>query len=1163
MKKIGFSLMFFLFSIASVFGDIQKDTIGYYGMKLSVNFESTYHNIEYDTEYTITFYDKDGNRIGTHKEYLGSDWNKSWTTRPLFIYANNKYVAKININGEHIDRGNTGSKKTRGTIDKDFFFDTSDYPCSEKTYREKFVRGSGAQGDTYLNLSTSIHPFSYTWIGDVKLKKGGTLPSSVTIEYENGGASTEYLADYQTDERLFFSYQLKNYGIKKISTRIQRFQDVEIITYTPTEILYTDTLITFSNGSTIDLKFNRNNIWQADENGLFSDEEETELRSGEFHNNMSWQYSIDSTKTWKPIPGVTSGNVFLTTKTVFGNNYKDHVGQNVHFKALYNSCVKATETTTLSLQATISAPHIDSVTYQLPTCHKGDDAKLLIHFDRELYPTEKLYVSTEGIRFTEKKLLEHGTKVLEIPGLYADTLDIGLLGNYKFGNDLKDTIFTYTEGERHKYSIRIPDRPALSLDLIGQASVHCYGGHDGKVFVRAGGGTGVFDAFLYKGGTRQDSIRFSASETAEFKELNEGAYQVSIQDTNGCVWDASGNPVVGTITVTEPADNVIILDHKWEEPKGFGLSDGWAQVTFRGGTSSSYHVVWKDSLNNVIPNTITPDGSTFISKVENIKSSTYFVTVQDANYPLVNPVTEENTCGCTDTISFFVEEPPKLEVYVEELHYVTCNGDKDGSIVAHAKGGRPHSTGLPYTYEWVKVEGATTVPVSQSDSIITELYSGYYRVKITDSNNISVYSSDYYLVQPDPLAVTTHVLQNITCSGDSIGIIEATATGGTPPYAYIWSTNDTTKIVSGLPQGNYVVGVRDARYRENILGHYCFAQTYDSIMAPNSIRLNATVKNPVCSGYANGEIKLNVTGGFPPYSYQWEDGTTQTTRSNLPEGDYYVKVTDTNGCFMEEYFTLVQPEPVIVELGDDFVLCKNQTIAITGTVNYPNVSYTWTNTAGDVLSTVSSLGVSQGGTYTLTATTPDGCLGSDEIFVEESDDEVIPDFVIASKVANNIKVYAVNLTRTESDSIKWIIPEDVSILEEQEDRIGLLFPENGNYIVGMVVHKNKCRDILHRNVSVVNKEDIEDDVSQEPFLKRFIVSPNPNNGEFRVTVELREPADYALYLFDISGKLIETKEIKNKMSEITQFNNMSITSGAYYLRFVSAQTASVFNIIVE
>ncbi|MDR0864226.1 MAG: T9SS type A sorting domain-containing protein [Candidatus Symbiothrix sp.] len=707
---------------------------------------------------------------------------------------------------------------------------------------------------------------------------------------------------------------------------------------------------------------------------------------------------------------------------------------------------------------------------------------------------------------------------------------------------------------------------SVTIKTLKQEPVHCYGGKDGKIVLEAGGGlTGVYTAYLRQNGVDIDSITFNKTQTAVFENLEKGAYNIFIKDENGCLVNLSDHPSLGNITVTEPAEKVTIAGYSVVEPLGAGLSNGYAQVVFSGGTAP-YTAEWEDETGRVISsNAITTEELNYISKAENLKTGTYFVTIKDANYSKATPSTEINRCGCMDTIRFFVPEPPRLEVAIQELHYVTCYGDQDGSIVAHAQGGRPHwDEKLPYTYEWYKImDDNQTETIAINDSIITDLYSGYYKVKITDRNGIWLLSDAFRLVQPEPLLVTTRILQNTICSGDSIGIIEASATGGTPPYNYIWSTNDTIPIVRGLPQGYYVVGVRDARYRENLTGHYCFAQTTDSIISPNSIRINAQVKHPVCNGYANGEITLNVTGGLPPYQYLWEDNSLASARHNLPKGTFRVKVTDANGCFMQETFELEEPAPVIVNLGAGFTLCKNQSITVDGAIGMEGVNYSWTDKEGNVLSHEPAFTVSKAGVYRLTAITSQGCTGTGEIIVSQSADEVIPDFVIATQVVNNTTIYAVDITRSVVDSIAWIIPENVIITNESPGRVELLFTENGFYLVGMTAYSGLCQNTLYKTVSVVDAMDIPEDNNEEPFLKRFVVSPNPNAGNFEALVELREPADYKLYLYDSNGKQIEVKEIKNRQYEWTAFNLSGITSGIYYLKFVSKETSSVFKIIIQ
>ena len=94
--------------------------------------------------------------------------------------------------------------------------------------------------------------------------------------------------------------------------------------------------------------------------------------------------------------------------------------------------------------------------------------------------------------------------------------------------------------------------------------------------------------------------------------------------------------------------------------------------------------------------------------------------------------------------------PPPLDVEVKESRFVSCHGDSNGEITAHAKGGKPHiASRLPYTYTWYKLTNGSNEELSQqTDSIARGLSAGQYQVKITDANNISILSTIFTLVQP-------------------------------------------------------------------------------------------------------------------------------------------------------------------------------------------------------------------------------------------------------------------------------------------------------------------------------------------------------------------------------------------------------------------------------
>jgi hypothetical protein len=58
-----------------------------------------------------------------------------------------------------------------------------------------------------------------------------------------------------------------------------------------------------------------------------------------------------------------------------------------------------------------------------------------------------------------------------------------------------------------------------------------------------------------------------------------------------------------------------------------------------------------------------------------------------------------------------------------------------------------------------------------------------------------------------------------------------------------------------------------------------------------------TVDDVVDNG--DGSATAMVSGGAPPYTYEWSDGQTTETAVGLTTGDYTVVVTDANGCVAE------------------------------------------------------------------------------------------------------------------------------------------------------------------------------------------------------------------------------------------------------------------------
>ncbi|MFK7970980.1 MAG: PKD domain-containing protein [Bacteroidia bacterium] len=175
--------------------------------------------------------------------------------------------------------------------------------------------------------------------------------------------------------------------------------------------------------------------------------------------------------------------------------------------------------------------------------------------------------------------------------------------------------------------------------------------------------------------------------------------------------------------------------------------------------------------------------------------------------------------------------------------------------------------------------------------VLPDLYvfkKGMYEVFVTDSFGCE--GSDKIEVEiPPAIDVLVDVVKPISCPGGD-GRLWATATGGVGPLQYRWPNGNTSQLADPTPGGNYVVEVTDS------IG--CSMSKAKLLPEPDSIRIHIDQLNPVsCPRDSNGAIEITVTGGTPPYRYVWDNGSTNSTISQLKPGLYNVEVTDDNGCF--------------------------------------------------------------------------------------------------------------------------------------------------------------------------------------------------------------------------------------------------------------------------
>jgi hypothetical protein len=307
---------------------------------------------------------------------------------------------------------------------------------------------------------------------------------------------------------------------------------------------------------------------------------------------------------------------------------------------------------------------------------------------------------------------------------------------------------TDTTGGNDTATVTITEPPVLIASAVVDSNVTVNGGSDGAATASATGGVPPY-TFLWSNG----------ATTAPIVGLIAGTYTVTVTDDNGVTDTAQA-------VITEPAAVVAsaVVDNNVTTNGG---SDGQATASATGGTAP-YTYVWSNGATTAV--------------ASGLVAGAYTVTVSDANLD-------------NDTASITITEPATVIASAVVDNDVSVNGGADGQATASASGGT-----APYTYLWSN--GATTATASG-------LTAGAYSVTVTDAN-LANDTANITITEPTAVLASITTTVNESSPGAADGSATVTASGGVPPYTYLWSNGATTATITGLSAGNYQVTVTDA-----------------------------------------------------------------------------------------------------------------------------------------------------------------------------------------------------------------------------------------------------------------------------------------------------------------------------------------------------------------
>ncbi len=179
------------------------------------------------------------------------------------------------------------------------------------------------------------------------------------------------------------------------------------------------------------------------------------------------------------------------------------------------------------------------------------------------------------------------------------------------------------------------------------------------------------------------------------------------------------------------------------------------------------------------------------------------------------------------------------------------------------------------TYEWST--GATT-------RSITVTTGGNYTVRVTNAAGCQSVWSGTTVVTVNPLPSRPTITPSGTvgiCSGSSRTL---TSSFGT---TYLWSNGETTQSISAGTAGTYTVQVTNSY---GCLSQPSLTTTVTVNPLPATPTITASGSTAICAG---SNVTLTSTVST---SYLWSTGATTRNITVSTAGDYWVRVTDANGC---------------------------------------------------------------------------------------------------------------------------------------------------------------------------------------------------------------------------------------------------------------------------
>lgn len=427
-------------------------------------------------------------------------------------------------------------------------------------------------------------------------------------------------------------------------------------------------------------------------------------------------------------------------------------------------------------------------------------------------------------------------------------------------------------------------------------------------------------------------------------------------------------------------------------------------------------------------------------------------------------------------------------------------------------------------YEWNT--GSTDADLTDQPNIDTQ-----YNVTVTNNGGCTASAGVFLTVLENIIA--NPVTTDISCFGLNNGRIELNILQNDVDAT--WNNGMTIPVLNNLSPGNYTVSLTGS--------DYCDTELDFTIIEPSAINAVIFPQPVTCAGLSDGRVNTTVSGGTPPYDYQWSNGTQTSTLSNLPPGFYSLNVADANGCIAATGTEITSPSPINLSATLTDVSCSGDTdgsISISTQGGSGNYTYLWSNGVMD--NTITGIG---GELYTLVVTDDSGCSTSAAYSVNE------PAAIIFSTTINNP-------TTGNADGSILAVPNGGTPPYTYAWNTGATGFQLNNLEVGMyaltVTDSEGCSSSIDFNLVVTSSEDWV-------AYDQFDVLPNPTNGLFSVNLAFSEQTIFKLSMINALGQPLWEQDFQTDVLKQV-FAMERLESGIYFVVIETASGIAVKRVVI-